>query len=123
MLEDHPCMICSRTYCICGDDSLLIVTTILLPSDTKLYAWLVMGPVSLQPAEFAKFATALALAKYMNSYSFSIKKKMPLSEFIILLPMLLIIGQQETGSALVYLALVLYREGNAGSILLQAYAP
>ena len=79
------------------------------------------GPVSLQPAEFAKFATALALAKYMNSYSFSIKKEKCafVLGFIILLPMLLIIGQRETGSALVYLAffLVLYREGMPGVVL------
>ena len=64
---------------------------------------------------------ALALAKYMNSYSFSIKKEKCafILGFIILLPMLLIIGQRETGSALVYLAffLVLYREGMPGVVL------
>ena len=43
--------------------------------DTKgSRSWLILGPVSLQPAEFAKFATALALAKYMSAYSFTIKK-------------------------------------------------
>ena len=101
---------------------LLLIVTIFIAPDTKgSRSWLVMGPVSLQPAEFAKFATALALAKYMNSYSFSIKKEKCafVLGFIILLPMLLIIGQRETGSALVYLAffLVLYREGMPGVIL------
>jgi rod shape determining protein RodA len=55
---------------------ILLIVTIFIAPDTKgSRSWLVMGPVSLQPAEFAKFATALALAKYINSYSFSIKKE------------------------------------------------
>lgn len=55
-----------------------------------------LGPVSLQPAEFAKFATALVLAKYINSYSFSIKKPKCMIALItfILLPMMLIILQK-----------------------------
>ena len=80
-----------------------------------------MGPVSLQPAEFAKFATALVLAKYMSAYSFNIgkMKNMLMLALFILLPMGLIIMQRETGSALVYLAffLMLYREGMPGAIL------
>ena len=101
---------------------LLLLLTIFIAPDTKgSRSWLVLGPVSLQPAEFAKFATALALAKYMNSYSFSIDKwKKVLSVLaLILLPMALIIMQKETGSALVYVAffLMLYREGMPGAIL------
>ena len=58
-----------RTYLI-----LLLVVTIFIAPDTKgSRSWLILGPVSLQPAEFAKFATALALAKYMSAYSFTIK--------------------------------------------------
>ena len=77
--------------------------------------------MSLQPAEFAKFATALALAKFISSYGFvmgRLKTSIPVFT-LILLPMLLIIMQRETGSALVYLAffLMLYREGMPGSIL------
>lgn len=54
--------------------AILLVVTIFIAPDTKgSRSWLVMGPVSLQSAEFAKFATALALAKYMNSYSFTMK--------------------------------------------------
>lgn len=120
MLEDRMYDVFS--YLIYIGMILLLVVTIFIAPDTKgSRSWLVMGPVSLQPAEFAKFATALALAKYMNSYSFNINKEK--SAFIlgglILLPMLLIIGQRETGSALVYLAffLMLYREGMPGVIL------
>ena len=113
-----------RTYAypIYGIVALILLLTIFIAPNIKgSHSWLVLGPVSLQPAEFAKFATALALAKYMNSYSFSIKKEKCafVLGFIILLPMLLIIGQRETGSALVYLAffLVLYREGMPGVVL------
>ena len=70
---------------------------------------------------FAKFATALALAKYMSAYSFTIKswKSALMLAFLILLPMTLIILQRETGSALVYMAffLMLYREGMPGVVL------
>ena len=104
-----------------GMIALLLVTIFIAPDTKGSRSWLVMGPVSLQPAEFAKFATALALAKYMNSYSFSIKKAKCalILVFLIFLPMLMIVGQRETGSALVYLAffLVLYREGMPGVVL------
>ncbi|MBR2456014.1 MAG: rod shape-determining protein RodA [Bacteroidaceae bacterium] len=101
---------------------LLLFVTPFLAEDTKgSYSWLKFGPVSLQPAEFAKFITALALAKLMNVYGFTMKRlSHSLSAVgIILLPMLLIILQREMGSALVYLSffLVLYREGMPGSIL------
>lgn len=101
---------------------LLLIVTIFIAPDTKgSRSWLVLGPVSLQPAEFAKFATALVLAKYMNSYSFNIgrlRDALVLASFVIL-PMLLIIMQKETGSALVYFAffLMLYREGMPGAVL------
>lgn len=100
----------------------LLVVTIFIAPDTKgSRSWLILGPVSLQPAEFAKFATALALARFMSTYNFTLKNKKNILTVasIILLPMLLIVMQKETGSALVYLAfiLVLYREGMSGSIL------
>lgn len=120
MLEDR--MYDMLAYIIYIGMILLLVVTIFIAPDVKgSRSWLQMGPVSLQPAEFAKFATALVLAKYMNSYSFNIKKWrcfLPIVAFI-LFPMVLIILQKETGSALVYLAffLVLYREGMPGVVL------
>ena len=89
-------------------------------------SWLVLGPVRLQPAEFAKFATALALAKLMSAYGFDLHqwKHFLKALGIIFLPMLFIVMQRETGSALVYLSffLVLYREGMTGSVLFTAVA-
>ncbi|MDE6342520.1 MAG: rod shape-determining protein RodA [Muribaculaceae bacterium] len=105
---------------------LVMVITIFVAPDIKgSRSWLVLGPVSLQPAEFGKFATALALAKLFNSYNFNLNQK--LSNYfraflIILLPVILILLQHETGSALVYISLffVLYREGMSGLVLFSA---
>lgn len=47
---------------------LLLVTPFIAPDIKGSHSWIVLGPVSLQPAEFAKFATALALAKLFSGY-------------------------------------------------------
>lgn len=81
-------------------------------------AWIMIGPVSLQPAEMAKFTTALALARYMSSYTFNISHMRDLMYIgtIILIPVLIIFLQNDTGSALVFGAFMfmLYREGFNG---------
>lgn len=110
-------------YPIYGCMIILLIVTIFIAPDTKgSRSWLVFGPVSLQPAEFGKFATALALAKLFDSYNFRLNAKISnyfRALIIIFLPIVLIIMQRETGSALVYFALifVLYREGMSGLIL------
>ena len=106
---------------------LLLFVTIFNPHEIKgSRSWLVLGPVRLQPAEFAKFATALAISKFMTTYGFNIHqwKHFAIACGIVLLPMFFIIGQKETGSALVYLAffLMFYREGMTGSILFTGVA-
>ena len=110
------------SYFIYAAMLLLLLATIFLAHDIKgSRSWLVLGPVSLQPAEFAKTATCLALAKYMSTFGFRINRASDAIRvsLIILAPMLLIILQNETGSALVYAALflVLYREGMPGIFL------
>ncbi len=115
------------SYVIYAALVLLLFATIFNPHSIKgSRSWLVLGPLRLQPAEFAKFATALAAAKFMSSYGFNIHK---LKHFavacaIIIIPMICIVGQRETGSALVYSAffLMFYREGMPGSILFTAVA-
>lgn len=104
---------------------LLLITPFVAPDIKGSRSWLVFGPMSLQPAEFAKFATALCLARLFSEYGFSLNAK--LSNYwkafgIIFLPILLILMQKETGSALTFLALffVLYREGMSGLILYSA---
>ena len=106
---------------------LLLFATIFNPHSIKgSRSWLVLGPLRLQPAEFAKFATALALAKFMSTYGYDISKwkHFAATLAIIFLPMTFIILQRETGSALVFFAffLMLYREGMPGSILFTGVA-
>jgi rod shape determining protein RodA len=114
-------------WIIFGVMLILLFGTIFNPHSIKgSRSWLVLGPLRLQPAEFAKFATALALAKFMSIYGYDIHKwkHFAFSLAIILLPMFFIIMQRETGSALVYLAffLVFYREGMPGSLLFTGVA-
>ena len=106
---------------------LLLFATIFNPHSIKgSRSWLVLGPLRLQPAEFAKFATALALAKFMSKYGYDIHrwKDFAITLAIIFTPMLFIVMQRETGSALVYFSffLMLYREGMTGSILFTGVA-
>lgn len=83
--------------------------------------WFMLGSFGFQPAEFAKFATALALAGYMNTHGFKLQqfKSLAVIGIIIFLPALLILVQNDTGSALVFFSfiLVLYREGLSGIVL------
>ena len=105
---------------------LLLVTPFIAKDIKGSRSWISLGPVNLQPAEFAKCVTALAVAKMCGQYGFSLDKMRNLlkASFIVLLPMVLIIMQKETGSALVYAAffLVFYREGMPGAFLFTAFA-
>lgn len=106
---------------------LLLFITIFNPHEIKgSRSWLVLGPLRVQPAEFAKFATALAVAKLMSTYGFNIHrwKHFAAACAVVMLPMLFIIAQKETGSALVYIAffLMFYREGMTGSVLFTGVA-
>lgn len=115
------------SYVIYGAIILLLIATIFIAEDIKgSHSWIRLGPLSLQPAEFAKTAVLLAIAKYMGRYGY---KPTKLADFIvpiclILLPIGCIILQKETGSALVFfsLFLMLYREGLNPIILLLAVA-
>ncbi|MBR1933363.1 MAG: rod shape-determining protein RodA [Prevotella sp.] len=114
-------------YVLFGLLLLLLFATIFNPHSIKgSRSWLVLGPLRLQPAEFAKFATALALAKFMSKYGYDLHnwKDFLITLAIIFTPMLFIVLQRETGSALVYLCffLVLYREGMTGSVLFTGVA-
>lgn len=114
-------------YVIFGLLVLLLFATIFNPHEIKgSRSWLVLGSLRLQPAEFAKFATALAISKLMSTYGFDIHnlKHFAAACGIILVPMICIVGQRETGSALVYLSffLMLYREGMSGGFLFTGVA-
>lgn len=101
---------------------ILLAITPFLARDIKgSHSWIKIGSFSFQSAEFAKFATALAVAKFMSTYGYSINrwKDFLVTVLLVLVPMVLIVAQRETGSALVYFAffLMFYREGMPGSVL------
>jgi len=87
-------------------------------------SWFQLGSIRFQPAEFAKFATNLAIARYLSQYNFKIHqfKSLAITGLILFTPAVLILMQNDTGSALVYsvFILVLYREGLSGFVLFLA---
>ena len=106
----------SFAYIIYG--FVIFLLLLVLVAGTKVAgstSWFSIGGFRLQPSEFAKFATALALAKYMSSVGFKLTRfnDILITACILLIPPVLIIVQGDTGTALVYGAfvIVLYREG------------
>lgn len=102
---------------------IFLLILVLLIGDTinGSKSWFAIGSFGLQPSEFCKFATALALARFMNTHGFKLQKTRSIFivSTIVLLPAFFILIQNDTGSALVYFAfvLVLYREGLSGVVL------
>ena len=84
-------------------------------------SWFVLGSFNIQPSEFAKIATCLALARLLSTFNFNIHqfKSIVRIILIIFLPAGLIILQPDMGSALIFLSLliVIYREGFSGIIM------
>ncbi len=85
-------------------------------------SWFQLGPVSIQPSEFTKVACTLALAKFIGSYNIKFRsiKNQFIAFSLIIVPMVLIILQGDTGTALVYSSFifVLHREGISPYILM-----
>lgn len=106
---------------------LLLIVVIFTGKEVKgSKSWIELGAFRIQPAEFAKFATNLALAKYLSNINIKFEQLSTklIAAAIFAVPALIIIAQNETGSALVYgsFILVLYREGLSGNILIMGVA-
>ena len=104
----------------------LLIAVLFMGTETKgARSWFEIGDFRIQPAEFAKFATNLAIAYVMSRHNFKVMRFSSLLTIglILALPAGLIILQNDTGSALVYSSfiLVLFREGLHGSILLLCF--
>jgi rod shape determining protein RodA len=102
---------------------LLMIVVLFISKDVKgAHAWVDIGSFKLQPSEFAKFATNMALAKYLSTLDTKMQdlRTKVISAAIILVPLAIILKQNDTGSALVYFSFVfvLYREGLSGNFLL-----
>ncbi len=99
--------------------ALMLIVLIFAREVNGARAWLEFGPVKVQPVEFMKFVTALALARHMSAYTFSIKNRRSIYHLALIIgvPILLILLQNDTGSALVFCSffIVLYREGLGGT--------
>jgi rod shape determining protein RodA len=105
---------------------LLLVAVLFLGREVNgARAWFEVGGVALQPAELGKFATSLAIAKYMSQFGFKMArtKSYIVLGTLMLLPALLILLQNDTGSALVFAVffLVFYREGLPDIILIGGF--
>ena len=101
---------------------LLLIAVIFLGIEVKgSRSWFAFGPVRFQPAEISKIATSLLLATVMSQLGYRIgrMKDFIITAAVILVPMMIIILQSETGSALVYVGFIfmLYREGLSGWLI------
>lgn len=105
-----------------GMVGLLLVTMFVARPIAGSRSWLELGPVRLQPAEFAKFTTALAASRFMASINLRSQnwRDQLVLVGLTLLPPLLIVLSNESGQALVFAALLLayFREGMSPLILL-----
>jgi rod shape determining protein RodA len=111
------------SYFFYGFILFMLIAVLLLGNVTSgSKSWFLIGNFKLQPSEFAKLAANLALARYLSTIDIKIQDiKTKLLSFLILgLPVVLILLQNDTGSALVYVAFifVLYREGLSGNVLI-----
>lgn len=119
----EPRLFSNTAYPIYGVVLALLVVTLFIATATKGgKSWIDFGAFKFQPSEFAKFATSLALAKFMSAIDIDIKKTRTkvIAIALIAMPAMLIFLQHDTGSALVFAGFVLplFREGLSGSILI-----
>jgi rod shape determining protein RodA len=108
--------VCKPAY---GIILVLLVMVIFMSNNVKgSHSWFELGPVKFQPAEVSKITTSLLLAWLMSRPNFRISnwRHALLAAAVVLVPMLVIIAESETGSALVYAGFifVMYREGLSG---------
>ncbi|MCF8295716.1 MAG: rod shape-determining protein RodA [Bacteroidales bacterium] len=100
----------------------LLIAVVLFGTEVNgARSWFQAGAFRIQPAEFGKVAVVLTLAKFLSTFNIQIHSMRTLTILvgIVFLPALLIFFQNDTGSALVYFALIftLYREGLTGYVL------
>lgn len=102
-------------YLFFGITLLMLIGVLLMPEVNGQKGWFELGPIKLQPAEFAKVTTALVISKYINDYhiKFTSLKQYAMVFGILLLPMAMIMLQPDTGTFLVFCSFVIafYREG------------
>ena len=119
----QPRVFSNASYIIYGVVLVLLVATLFIGTVTNGgQSWIDFGAFKFQPSEFAKFATALIVAKYMSAIDIDLNRtntKLVLSA-LVLIPAGLIFLQHDTGSALVFASFLLpfFREGLSKYILI-----
>jgi len=103
-------------YFIYGGSIILLILVLILGREINgARSWFEFGSLNLQPSEFAKIGTAIAIARYLNSRGQELTKFKNLLQVscIILIPSLLVAVQPDMGSVMIYLGffMVLFREG------------
>lgn len=119
----EPRVFSNTAYAIYGIIIVLLVVTLFIATVTNGgKSWIDFGAFKFQPSEFAKFATALAVAKYLSAIDIDIKnlRTKAMLATLVAIPAALIFLQHDTGSALVFIGFILplYREGLSGTILI-----
>ena len=127
ILFTEPRFFSNTAYVIYGVVMVLLVLTLFIAITSHGgKSWIDLGAFRLQPSEFAKFATSLALAKYMSAIDvdWGQMRTKVVALAIIGIPAVLVFLQHDTGSALVFAAFVfpLFREGLSGGILIVGVA-
>jgi rod shape determining protein RodA len=127
ILMIDPKVFSALSFVIYGASLALLIGVLLFGKEIQgARSWFHIGDFALQPSEFAKFATSLALASYLSRIELDLTslKTIIYTGIIILLPAGLIVLQNDAGSALVYTSFVfvLYREGLTGNIFVVALA-
>lgn len=123
ILVIDPKFFSQTSYLWYGVFIVMLLAVLAVGSETKgAKSWFGVGDFGIQPSEFAKATTALALAKILSGIDVDMKnlKTKFAAITIVAIPMLLVLLQNDTGSALVFLVfvLVLFREGLSLSVLI-----
>ena len=111
------------SYLIYGFHILTLILVLIIGKEVAgSKSWFQIGSFAIQPAEFVKYSTGLALAHYLSRINVNTKifKSTIIAGILIFTPAALVVFQNDTGSALVYVSfvLVLYRRGLSGNIFI-----
>lgn len=112
----------NSSFIVYGVVIVLLIIVLFMPAIKGAHSWFSIGGFTIQPAEFAKLACAMAFAKYMSTTGVKIETfKTKFNVFLLLFfPMLLIVLEPDPGTGLVFLSFifVMYREGLSGNFLI-----
>ena len=112
----------TAAYVIYAIAIVLLLVVLSMTAVKGATSWIPIGPLKLQPSEIAKFATALAIAKYLGSIDIHIRdlKTKVITFALIIVPAVLILLQHDAGSAIVFSSFIvpMYRLGLSGKVLI-----